>query len=116
MCQISTLRPPDNRAYCERDNCHLSLCACYQLIACSLHRGNGPHARRTDAAKQRTVVYLSGRGQKGHCSPLKLVVLHYSQLTVNDRSADKQSGVNLALSSVSRLTSLLRYNICCEPS
>jgi len=30
---------------------------------------------------------------------MKLVVLHYSQLTVNDRSADKQSGVNLVLSS-----------------
>jgi len=30
---------------------------------------------------------------------MKLVVLYYSQLTVNDRSADKRSGVNLALSS-----------------
>jgi len=29
------------------------------------------------------------RGQRRHCSPLKLVVLHYCQLTVSDRSADK---------------------------
>ena len=44
-------------------NCHLSLCTCYQLITCLLHRGHGPHTRRTDATKQRTVAYLSGRGQ-----------------------------------------------------
>jgi len=30
---------------------------------------------------------------------MKLVVLHYSQLTANDRSGDKWSGVNLTLSS-----------------
>jgi len=30
---------------------------------------------------------------------MKLVVLHCSQLTVNDHSADKRSGVNLSLSS-----------------
>ena len=34
-------------------------------MACLLHRGHGPHTRRTDAAKQRTVAYLSGRGQRG---------------------------------------------------
>jgi len=37
-----------------------SLCACYELIA---YRGHGPHTRRTDAVKQRTVEYLSGKGQ-----------------------------------------------------
>jgi len=30
---------------------------------------------------------------------MKLVGLHFGQLTVNDLSADKRSGVNLALSS-----------------
>ena len=45
------------QAYCERDNCHLSLHACYQSITCLLHRGRGLHTRRTDS----TVVYLSGR-------------------------------------------------------
>ena len=48
------------QAYCERDNCHLS-------ITCLLHQGRGPHTRRKDAAKQRTVAYLSGRGQLGRC-------------------------------------------------
>jgi len=40
--------------------------ACYQSIACFclLHRGHGPYTRRTDAAKQRTVAYLSGMGQR----------------------------------------------------
>jgi len=56
-------RPSDNRAYCERDSCHLSLHTCYQLIACLLHSGYDPHSRCTDAAKQRAVAYLSGRGQ-----------------------------------------------------
>ena len=33
-----------------------------------LHDGPGPHTRRTDAdvGKQRTVAYLSGRGQREH--------------------------------------------------
>jgi len=30
-----------------------------------LHHGRGPHTRRTDAAKQRTEAYLSGREQQG---------------------------------------------------
>ena len=51
-------------AYCEQDSCHLSLRACYQSITCLFHRGHGPHTRCTDAAKQRTVAYLSGRGQQ----------------------------------------------------
>ena len=40
-------------AYCERDNCHLSLRACY-VDRLLLHGGRGPHTRRTDtdAAKQ----------------------------------------------------------------
>jgi len=41
----------------------MSLRACYQLIGCLLHHGRGPHTRRTDAMKQRTVAYLSERGQ-----------------------------------------------------
>ena len=49
------------------DNCHLLLYACYQLITCLLHHGCGPCTRCTDAAKQRTVAYLSGRGQRGKC-------------------------------------------------
>ena len=32
-----------------------------------LHGGCGPHSRRMDAAKQRTVVYLSGRGRGNRC-------------------------------------------------
>jgi len=34
-----------------------------------LHGGRGPHSRRTgaDAAKQRTVAYLSGRGRGNRC-------------------------------------------------
>jgi len=46
----------------------VSLRACYQLIACLLHRSHRPHTSLyawTDAAKQRTMVYLSGRGQRG---------------------------------------------------
>ena len=43
----------------------MSLSACYQSIAYLLHRSHGPHARCTDSAKQRTVAYLSGRGQWG---------------------------------------------------
>jgi len=37
---------------------------CYQLIACLLHSGRGPHTRCTNAAKQRTLAYLSGREQR----------------------------------------------------
>ena len=59
----SRLKTARQQAYSEWNNCHLSLCACYQSIACLLHRGRGPHTRRTDAAKQRTVAYLSGRGE-----------------------------------------------------
>ena len=44
-------------------NCHLSLRACYQSIACLLHHSWGPHTRCTVAAKQRTVAYLSGSGR-----------------------------------------------------
>ena len=33
-------------------------------MACLLHRSRGPHTRRTDAANQTTVAYLSGRGQR----------------------------------------------------
>ena len=46
----------------------MSLRACYQLIACLLHRSHRPHTSLyawTDAAKQRAMVYLSGRGQRG---------------------------------------------------
>ena len=32
-----------------------------------LHGGRGPHTRRTDTAKQRTVAYLSGRGRGNRC-------------------------------------------------
>ena len=32
------------------------------VIAYLLHRGRGPHTRHMDAAKQRTLAYLSGRG------------------------------------------------------
>jgi len=32
-----------------------------------LHGGRGPHSRCTDAAKQRTVAYLSGRGRENRC-------------------------------------------------
>ena len=59
----SRLATARQHAYCERDNCHLSLSACYQSIACLLHCGRGPHTRRMNAKKQRTVAYLSGRGQ-----------------------------------------------------
>ena len=45
-------------------NCQLSFHTCYQSIACLLHRGCGPHTRCTDTAKQKTVAYLSGRGQR----------------------------------------------------
>jgi len=41
----------------------MSLRTCYQLIGCLLHHDRGPHTRRTDAMKQRTVAYLSERGQ-----------------------------------------------------
>ena len=60
----SRLATAQKQAYCERDNCHLLLRTCYQLIACLLHRGCGPHTRRTDATKQRTVAYQGGRGQR----------------------------------------------------
>jgi len=44
----------------------LSLVAPFLLSADRLfvHRGRGPHTRRTDTAKKRTVVYLSSRGQR----------------------------------------------------
>ena len=50
------------------------------MIACLLHawllhRGHGPHTRRTDAAKQRTVVYLSGSGQRGQIFALITLVM-----------------------------------------
>ena len=45
-------------------NCQLSLHTCYQSIACLLHHGCGPHTRCMDTAKQKTVAYLSGRGQR----------------------------------------------------
>ena len=60
--RLGTVR---QQAYSERDNCPLSLCACYQLIACLLHCSCGPLTRCRDAAKQWTVVYLSGKGQRG---------------------------------------------------
>ena len=58
------------KAYCERDNCHRSLAP--RLLSVDrllLHGGRGPHSRRTDAdaAKQRTVAYLSGRGRGNRC-------------------------------------------------
>ena len=59
----SRLATARQHAYCELDNCHLSLNACYQSIACLLHCGRGPHTRRMDAEKQRTVAYLSGGGR-----------------------------------------------------
>ena len=34
------------------------------MLACLLHRSRGPYTRRTNAAKQRTVAYTSGRGQR----------------------------------------------------
>ena len=33
-------------------------------MACLLHHVHGPHTRHTDASKQRTVLYLSSRGQQ----------------------------------------------------
>jgi len=65
----SRLATARQQAYCERDNCYLSLHACYQSIACLLHRGRGPHSRCTDAAKQRTLAYLSGMGQQMFLPP-----------------------------------------------
>jgi len=58
-------RPPDNRPICERDNCHRSLRACYQSIACCFTAAVARilNARDADATKQRTLAYLSGRGR-----------------------------------------------------
>ena len=59
------------QTYCERDYCHRSLRACYQssVDGLLLHGDCGPHSRCTDAdaAKQRTVAYLSGRGRGNRC-------------------------------------------------
>ena len=44
--------------------CCSALGACYHSIACLLHCGRGTHTRHTDAAKQRTVAYVSGRVQR----------------------------------------------------
>ena len=58
------------KAHCERDNCHLSLVAPRLL---SVDRfmvavARIPDARTpADAAKQRTVAYLSGRGRGNRC-------------------------------------------------
>jgi len=53
----------DATARQQRDNCHRSLRACYQLSVnrLLLHGGCGPHTRRTDAdaAIQRAVAYLA---------------------------------------------------------
>ena len=55
-------RPPDNRPT-VRQIIALRLLSVDRLL---LHSGRGLHTRRTDAvaAKQKTVAYLSGRGQR----------------------------------------------------
>jgi len=39
----------------------IAACRSTSVDCCLLHRGHGPHTRRTDAAKQRTVAYLRVR-------------------------------------------------------
>ena len=46
-----------------------------QWIACLLHPGHSPQTRCTDAAKQRTVAYLSDRGQRGHWEDVQYAAL-----------------------------------------
>jgi len=66
MLKPFTFRNRYRKAYCERNNCHRSLSASLRLL---LHGGQGPHSRRmdADAAKQRTVAYLSGRSRGNRC-------------------------------------------------
>jgi len=53
-----------HQAYCERVTGRSALDISVDRLL--LHDGHGPHTRRTDAdvGKQRTVAYLSGRGQR----------------------------------------------------
>jgi len=71
----SRLATARQQAYSEWDNCHLLLHACYQSIACLLHRNHGQLTRRTDAAKQRKVAYLSGRGSRCFCCQALITIV-----------------------------------------
>ena len=47
-------------------------------LICFTAAGHGPHTRRTDAAKQRTVAYLSGRGHWGQMFLLWVLITSYT--------------------------------------
>ena len=66
-----------------------------------LHGGRGPHTRCTcaDAAKQRTVAYLSGRGRGNRCFCLRELITIVTPLS---RSGSAKTAASVCLYSVYR--------------
>ena len=64
------LRPPDNRAYCVRDNCHLLLHACYQLMFLLPATGNPSYTQPGSAHAAASVCLYREQERPLRCRPI----------------------------------------------
>jgi len=64
------LRPPDNRAYCVRDNCHLSLHACYQQMFLLPATSNPSYTQPGSAHAAASVCLYREQERPLRCRPI----------------------------------------------